>query len=166
MAGKTKPGDAIQGVTNLTSTKKVLKECADAFRRIKKEREELNKEAGEVRDHCRQQGIDPNWLLTALRMADLEPEAREHADESYAISREAIGLSFRQSLFDDLDNREKSEEVAAKGKAAKASKTKAAEPATPPPADDSDLAGDDGQKTPHGQDYDPDFDDTPGATTH
>lgn len=139
MAKRAKPGDdASNGVTNLTSTKKVLKEVANGFRDIAKQRSDLNEYAGELRERCRNHGIDPKWLLTALKVADMEPEDRERADESYAIARDAIGLSFRESLFDNLDEREESEENAARVK-----ERQQKPPAPNGPAGDHDLAGND-----------------------
>jgi uncharacterized protein (UPF0335 family) len=137
MAKRAKPGDSgDNGVTNLTSTKKVIAEVAAGFRRIDKEREKLNEQSGELRERCRNVGIDPAWVKTAIRVSNMEPEAREKADESYAIARDSMGLSLRQSLFDDLDRREDSEAVAAEGKASKAPKV-----APDGPAGDTDLAG-------------------------
>jgi uncharacterized protein (UPF0335 family) len=89
-------------VTNLTSTKKVLRECAAGFEKIDEKRAELNDQAADLRERCRNQGIDPKWLLAALRIKKMEPEDREKADENYAIARDAIGIGMQSSLFDTI----------------------------------------------------------------
>lgn len=146
MAKSAKPNDPGDKVTNLSSTKKVLAECAAGFRRIDKQRADLNEEAGELRERCRNQGIDPKWLLTAIRVADMEVEDRAKADESYAIAREALGTGLQRSLFETIGDEppaaESAPRAAANGKAAPKAAKKAAEPVAPPPADDGDLAGD------------------------
>lgn len=138
---KTMANENAPGITNLTSTKKVLAQAAKDFRDIDKKRKELNDWAGEVRERCRDMGIDPKWLLTAIRVSDLEPEAREKADESYAIAREAIGLKFRMSLFEEMETRQESEAVAEKVKGRAKAKL-AAVPDAPYEGDNEDLAGD------------------------
>lgn len=107
MSKPAKPGDdAAPPVTNLSSTKKALAEIATGFRDIDKQRSDLNDYASELRERCRNQGIDPKWLLTAIRVAKMEPDDRTKADESYAIAREAIGLGLQRSLFEMMEQAE------------------------------------------------------------
>ena len=122
MSKSAKPGDdAAPPVTNLSSTKKALAEIAIGFRDIEKQRADLNEYASELRERCRNQGIDPKWLLTAIRVAKMEPEDREKADESYAIARDALGMSLQPSLFEMIEEAPPAEKpVELKGDIAKA----------------------------------------------
>jgi uncharacterized protein (UPF0335 family) len=167
MARKAKPGDSpTHGVTNLTETKEQVRASVRRIIQLREQQKDLRDEMNVERKKCKTLGIPPAALNLAIRMRDADPEDRQRHDEGYAIAREALGLKFQLSLFEDLDSREKSEETARQGKAAKAPKPKAA-PATPPPADDSDLAGGDDDKAVSPPPYDPDFDDDPtSATAH
>lgn len=167
MARRAKPGDSpTHGVTNLTEAKEQVRAAVKTIIALREQRKDINDAINSERKKVKVLGVPPAALDLAIRMRDADPEDRQRHDEGYAIARDALGLRFQMSLFENLDTREESEETARQGKAAKAPKPKAA-PATPPPADDSDLAGNADPNAVLPPPYDPDFDDDPtSATAH
>lgn len=115
MARKAKPGDTANGVTNLSDTKATIKDAVTKILGLKNKRKEINAAIAEHRARVKNCGVPPASLDLAIRMKEADPEDRQMHDEGYAIARDALGLRFRASLFDDLDERAEAEEMADAG---------------------------------------------------
>jgi len=109
MAKKAKPGDR---VTNLTESKDIIRNAVPRIVNLKKQRKELNAEIAAEREKVNGAGISKQALDHAIRIKEMDPDDRQHFDESYAIARDAIGLPQSRSLFDFLGSADDAEEEA------------------------------------------------------
>jgi uncharacterized protein (UPF0335 family) len=101
MAKKAKPGDR---VTNLTETKDIIRNAVPRIVNLKKQRKELNAEIAAEREKVNGAGVSKAALDYAIRTKEMDPDDRQHFDESYAIARDAIGLPQSRSLFDFIES--------------------------------------------------------------
>lgn len=106
MAKKAKPGDR---VTNLTETKDIIRNAVPRIVNLKSQRKELNAEIAAEREKVNAAGVSKSALDYAIRTKEMDPEDRQHFDESYAIARDAIGLPQSRSLFDFIDSSDDAE---------------------------------------------------------
>lgn len=101
MAKKAKPGDR---VTNLTETKDIIRNAVPRIVNLKKQRKELNAEIAAEREKVNGAGVSKQALDYAIRTKEMDPDDRQHFDESYAIARDAVGLPQSRSLFDFIES--------------------------------------------------------------
>lgn len=101
MAKKAKPGDR---VTNLTETKDIIRNAVPRIVNLKAKRKELNAEIAAEREKVNGAGVSKQALDYAIRTKEMDPDDRQHFDESYAIARDAIGLPQSRSLFDFIES--------------------------------------------------------------
>lgn len=101
MAKKAKPGDR---VTNLSETKDIIRNAVPRIVNLKKQRKELNAEIAAEREKVNGAGVSKAALDYAIRTKEMDPDDRQHFDESYAIARDAIGLPQSRSLFDFIES--------------------------------------------------------------
>lgn len=106
MAKKAKPGDR---VTNLTETKDLIRNAVPRIVNLKNQRKSINEEIAAEREKVNAAGVSKKALDHAIRVKEMDPEDRQHFDESYAIARDAIGLPQSRSLFDFLGSADEDE---------------------------------------------------------
>ena len=109
--GKANGEDGPTKGHNVKELKKVIRECAQTMVRIKKERKELNEEAGDVRKRIKEHGIQPDSFDFAVKQLEREPEARKTYIDDINIAFEALGIGGQVDMIeatgadsaDDLD---------------------------------------------------------------
>ena len=124
--------NAKHNVANLT---KVIKECAGEMIKIKRERGDLNERAGDIRTRLKDAGVQTAAFDFALRIQDMEQEARDDYLDSLQVNFEALGIGGQLSMFPDAASAtakagNSADEAPAKSKpkAKKPKVTKAAKP--------------------------------------
>lgn len=87
---------------NAADRSKVMTECATEMRRIKDSRSELNKQAGDIRQRLRDNGIDVKSWEAALRLADMEDDgARDTYLDGLREAFQALGVGAQAAMFPD-----------------------------------------------------------------
>jgi uncharacterized protein (UPF0335 family) len=79
---------------NLTSTKREIKQVAEAVQRMKDERQEINESIAERRAKLVTLGIPKAAFDMAMKYLNWDEDKRRGFDTAYSIAREAIGLPF------------------------------------------------------------------------
>src|SRR4051812_26890704 len=102
MAKKAKAGDG--QATNLSETKETIRNVVPAIINLKSDRKEINAKIQELRERVNAAGVPKAALDYAIRMKEMDPEDRQRLDEGYAISRDALGISFQRSLFEMIED--------------------------------------------------------------
>lgn len=105
MAETLKPNGAesAPGTTNakhnIANLNKVIKECAVEMLQIKRERGGLNERAGDIRTRLKDAGVQTAAFDFALRVQDMEQEARDSYLESLHINFDALGIGMQGDMF-------------------------------------------------------------------
>lgn len=84
---------------NVKEINKVIRECATEMTRIKAARQELNEQAGDIRERLRDAGVEVSSFNFALRVRDMEDEARANYIDWLRVSFEALGVGAQGMLF-------------------------------------------------------------------
>ncbi len=84
---------------NIANLSKVIKECATEMMQIMKERGGLNERAGDIRKRLKDAGVQTAAFDFALRVQNMEEEARQSYLESLQINFEALGIGGQSDLF-------------------------------------------------------------------
>jgi uncharacterized protein (UPF0335 family) len=100
MAKKAKPGER---ATNLSETKDIIRNAVPRIINLVGQRKALNEEIAAEREKVNAAGVSKKALDHAIKIKGMDPEDRQHFDESYAIARDAIGLPQSASLFDFME---------------------------------------------------------------
>ena len=105
MAKKLKPNGAesAEGTSNakhnVANLEKVIKECAAEMSKIKTERFGLNERSGEIRKRLREAGVQTAAFEFALKVQDMEQEARDSYLDSLRVNFEALGIGSQGDMF-------------------------------------------------------------------
>ena len=138
MAEKMKAtgAESAEGTTNakhnIANLNKVIKECAAEMLQIKRERGDLNERAGDIRTRLKEAGVQTAAFDFALRVQDMEQEARDSYLDSLQVNFDALGIGGQLSMFTDAAsatakaNGEDEAPAKSKPKAAKKAKAKKA----------------------------------------
>ena len=86
---------------NIANLNKVIKECAGEMLQIKSERGDLNERAGDIRKRLKDAGVQTAAFDFALRIQDMEQEARDDYLDSLQVNFEALGIGGQLSMFPD-----------------------------------------------------------------
>ena len=86
---------------NVANLDKVSKECAATMLQIKRERGDLNERAGDIRTRLKDAGVQTAAFDFALRVQDMEQEARDDYLDSLQVYFEALGIGGQLSMFPD-----------------------------------------------------------------
>ena len=117
---------------NIANLNKVIKECAGEMLQIKRERGDLNERAGDIRTRLKEAGVQTAAFDFALRVQDMEQEARDSYLDSLQVNFDALGIGGQLSMFPDAAsatakaNGEDEAPAKSKPKAAKKAKAKKA----------------------------------------
>ena len=100
---KANGGESAPGTTNakhnIANLNKVIKECAGEMIQIKRERGGLNERAGDIRTRLKEAGVQTAAFDFALRVQDMEQEARDSYLESLRVNFEALGIGGQGDMF-------------------------------------------------------------------
>ena len=88
---------------NVGDLKKLIKECAGQMKDIKAERQTLNERAGEIRKRLKDAGVQTAAFDFALRVEEMEEEARDSYLDSLRLNFDALAIGAQGSLFLDDD---------------------------------------------------------------
>ncbi len=88
---------------NVANLNKIIKECAVEMSRIKRERGDLNEQAGDIRARLKDAGVQPAAFDFALRVQGMEQEARDNYLESLRLNFDALGIGLQSDMFWDTD---------------------------------------------------------------
>lgn len=86
--------------SNIAALKRTLKEKFTSYEANVKDRGASNAELSAIRATVKNLGVDTDAFLLALRRKNMDPEDRDHFDESYMLCCEAVNLPLREDLFD------------------------------------------------------------------
>ena len=109
MAKRKANGAAQDGPTkghNVKELHKVIRECAHAMVDIKRRRQELNEEAGDIRKRLKDHGIQTDSFDFAVRQMEREPEARNTYLNDIQVAFEALGIGGQGDLFPKAEESE------------------------------------------------------------
>ena len=102
MAKRMKPGASPEGTMgarhNIANLEVVIKECAAAMLMIKRERGGLNERAGDIRTRLKEAGVQTAAFDFALRVQDMEQEARSSYLESLRVNFDALGIGSQGTM--------------------------------------------------------------------
>jgi hypothetical protein len=107
MAEKLTPatGASAPGTTNakhnIANLNEVIRECAGEMLQIKRERGDLNERAGDIRTRLKDAGVQTAAFDFALRVKDMEQEARDSYLDSLQVNFDALGIGGQLSMFPD-----------------------------------------------------------------
>ena len=86
---------------NVANLNKVIKRSAVDMLQIKRERGGLNKRAGDIRTRLKDAGVQTKAFEFAIRLQDMEQEARDSYLESLRLNFDALGIGGQGEMFDD-----------------------------------------------------------------
>lgn len=100
---------------NIADIMKLIKDCAASMVDIKARRKELNEEASDIRERLRDSGVQPKAFDFALKLFEMEAEARAEYIDSLRLNMEAMdvgeqGLLFLNGEFPDDDQPDEQED--------------------------------------------------------
>jgi uncharacterized protein (UPF0335 family) len=98
MAQKLNP-DSGQHGHNVADLKKLIRECASQMVEIKTERQELNERAGDIRTRLREAGVQTKAFDFAVKLQEMEQEARDEYIDNLRVSFDALGMGAQAELF-------------------------------------------------------------------
>ncbi len=113
---------------NVKDLNKAIRECAQQMGEIKSDRKELNQRAGDIRERLRKLGVETKAFDFAVRLQDMEQEARANYLDSLRINFDALSIGAQSEMFKEAarvagNAKGNGEDKAAKAK--KATKPKA-----------------------------------------
>lgn len=88
---------------NIADVSKLIRDCAREMIEIKEARKELNERAGEIRQRLRDSGVETKAFEFAVRVSEMEQEAKGNYIDWLRVSFEALGVGQQGSLFPDDD---------------------------------------------------------------
>ena len=91
---------------NVANINKVIRECASEMIQIKKERGELNERAGDIRERLTKAGVQTKAFDFAVKLQDMEQEARDSYLESLRLNFDALGIGMMGDMFAPMDEGE------------------------------------------------------------
>lgn len=94
--GKTESGNKNHNVKDLT---KLIRDCSREMVDIKSQRQDLNEQAGEIRKRLREAGVETKAFEFAVRVAEMESEAKSNYCDWLKVCFEALGVGQQGSLF-------------------------------------------------------------------
>lgn len=97
---------------NVKNLNKLIRECAGQMVEIKRQRAELNEQAGEIRQRLKDSGVQTAAFDYAVRVSQMEQEARGEYIDSLRINFEALGIGGQGDLFPDMDEKGADEQPA------------------------------------------------------
>ena len=103
MAKKAKPGDAGNGVTNLTELKEIMLDVNRRVTMLESDIGEATKEIGEEMKRVKRAGGNVKAFKLARTMSKMEGDDRKAFDEMLVIARENLGISIQTSMFDLME---------------------------------------------------------------
>ncbi len=98
--------NAAEGVNkdhNVADLNKLIAECRDGMIEINAERKELNGRAGDIRERLRNSGVQIAAFNFALKLHDMESEARNDYIDSLRLNMEAMSIGSQGLLFEESD---------------------------------------------------------------
>lgn len=87
-------------VHNIADLNKLIRNCANEMRDIKKQRQELNEIAKDIRKRLRDAGVTVAAFDYALRVADMEAEPRQEYVDQLRVNFEALGIGQQSDMFE------------------------------------------------------------------
>ena len=84
---------------NVANINNVIRECASKMIQIKKERGGLNERAGDIRERLTKAGVQTKAFDFAIKLQDMEQEARESYLESLRLNFDALGVGMQGDIF-------------------------------------------------------------------
>ena len=100
---KTNGAESAEGTSNakhnVANLNKVIKECAVEMKQINVERGDLNERAGDIRTRLKDAGVQPAAFQFALRIQDMEQEARDNYLDSLRLNFDALGIGMQGDMF-------------------------------------------------------------------
>lgn len=88
---------------NVADLKKLIRDCARDMVEIKRERSELNERAGEIRQRLKDAGVQTAAFDFAVRVQQMEAEARNDYIDALRINFEALGVGESADMFAPMD---------------------------------------------------------------
>lgn len=109
------PDDAPAGNPqhNVGDLKKMIRECASSMLDIRSERRELNERAGDIRKRLKDAGIQTAAFDYAVRMTEMEQEARDSYLDTLSLAFETLGISEQLDWVKSLADDQAAEKAAA-----------------------------------------------------
>lgn len=84
---------------NIADLKKLIRNCAQEVVGIKTERQGLNERMGDIRKRLKDSGVQPKAFDFAVRVLELEAEARAEYLDNLSINFEALGIGGQADMF-------------------------------------------------------------------
>lgn len=84
---------------NVKDLNKLIRECAKEMIAIKEQRKDLNEQAGEIRQRLRDSGVETKAFEFAVRVSEMEQEAKDNYIDWLKVSFGALGVGQQGSLF-------------------------------------------------------------------
>lgn len=85
---------------NVSNINTVIDECATRMLEIKASRAELNEDAADIRERLSDAGIKPAAFAYALRLKEMEQEARDEYMDGLKSCFEAMSIGVQLSFLD------------------------------------------------------------------
>ena len=84
---------------DVADLKKVIRECASEMVEIMGERKELNERAGDIRKRLTEGGVQTKAFDFALKVQQMEQEARDDYLDSLRLNFDALGVGAQSEMF-------------------------------------------------------------------
>lgn len=85
----------------------LIQECAQDMLEIKRQRAELNEQAADIRERLRDAGVQTRAFDYALRVQQMEQEARDEYMDSLRESFGALGIGGQLNFLDAAESEQK-----------------------------------------------------------
>ena len=86
---------------NVADLKKVICECAHEMVEILGERKEINERAGDIRKRLTDAGVQTKAFDFAVKIQQMEQEARDDYLDSLRINFDALGIGAQSEMFQE-----------------------------------------------------------------
>jgi hypothetical protein len=96
---------------NVADLKKMIQDCAKSMIEIKGERKDLNERAGDIRQKLRDAGVQTAAFDYAVRLFEMEQEARGSYMDTLRLSMEALSVGEQGSLLAAFEGARTSEQA-------------------------------------------------------
>lgn len=103
MAEPLKPNGSDSAINdpqhNVGNLHKLIRECASDMVEIKEARKDLNERAGEIRQRLKEAGVQTKAFDFAVRLREMEQEARDDYLDSLRVNFEALSIGQQGEMF-------------------------------------------------------------------
>lgn len=86
---------------NVGDLEKMIRDCAVEAVRIKEARAGLNEEMGDIRKRLREAGVEPKAFDFAVRVREMEQEAKDNYIDQLRLAFSALGIGAQGEMFPD-----------------------------------------------------------------